>query len=149
MPYLNDQQPLINGLYTDSNNQTFIGRATENQNYLVGAIHIDNPIGLHYLIDPGNWAVDSSSVEYLYRNDSNNYQWIQSSLGKSVEYAVTVKKSSSYWPMYIGRIEINSTFTYVGSVLPHVGMVFYNGISKEIIANYEVLTCRSFIREYF
>lgn len=143
-------QPLTNGVYTDDGNTTFVGRTTENKDYLVGRIQVTPPSGLLHLTSSGAWSVDTVGTEYLLRNDSNSYQWIDSSYGQPVEHAVTIRKSSSFWPMYIGRVQINSTYYFVGRVLPAQGIQFHDGNPAEaIITHYQVLTCTNTIRELF
>lgn len=143
-------QPITNGVYTDDENTTFVGRTTENKDYLVGRIYVNSRSGLHHLSSSGIWSVDTVGTEYLIRNDSSSYQWIDSSYGQPVEHAVTIRKSSSFWPMYIGRVQINSTYYYVGRVLPAQGIQFHDGNpAEDIITHYQVLTCTNTVRKYF
>lgn len=149
-PYENNLQPLTNGVYTDDENSTFVGRTTENKDYVVGRVQVTSPSGLLHLTTSGSWSLDTVGAEYLLRNDTSSYQWIDSSYGQPVEHAVSIRKSSSFWPMYIGRVQHNSTYQYIGRVLPAQGLQFHDGNPVEdIITHYQVLTCTTTIRKCF
>ncbi|KAG5669109.1 hypothetical protein PVAND_017006 [Polypedilum vanderplanki] len=143
--YNGNSAPLQNGISVeDGTNATFVGRGTFLSDFTIGKIQIPplQPGLLYYSF--GNLALDLTTAEYLVQNPQYSYTWVESSFGLPVEYALAVRKSSAYWPMYIGRVQINSTFVLMGKVLPSKGMTYYDANGNEqIFSHYQVLTCTS------
>lgn len=140
--------PLLEGIYTDDSGCSCVGRGIENNNYVIGRVQFSSPKGLHYLSHLGEWSIDTDTAEYLIRNHTHTYKWVDSSFGEPVNYGVSIRRSSSYWPMYIGRFQVNSTYFHVGAVQPSKGITFNDGhVNENFITHYQVLTCTTTVRK--
>jgi hypothetical protein len=148
-PYGGHDEPQSDGISVeDGTNATFVGRGIFLNDFTVGKIQIP-PLqpGLLYH-NFGNLVVETAAVEYLVHNPQNTYRWVESSFGLAVEHALLVRRSSAYWPMYIGRVQINSSFVLMGRILPSRGMSCLDAMGVEqVIHHYQVLTCTSPTRE--
>lgn len=76
------------------------------------------------------------------KNQGDNYQWVSSSSGKSIDNAIKNQENGEFM---VGKIQFDDKI-YIGAVKAGEGLVFtdYRG-KKQVSVNYEVLTCSSSI----
>ncbi|KAG5667234.1 hypothetical protein PVAND_015224 [Polypedilum vanderplanki] len=113
--------------------------------YDVGRIQL-NPPGLLMptVKTPGIFVTDNSKIWYLYNNPNHKYEWVSTSFGKKVPFAIEIGLKTSGLYTNFGRIVRNNT-VLLGNAVSDMGVVYYvdeNG-NSQVSPYYEVLTCKS------
>lgn len=92
---------------------------------------------------------DSSRIWYLYKNRHHDYDWVDSKNAEVPPFALEFGKDKIGSSLLIGRAKLANGFIAVGTVVPFAGFMFYadeTGKSKRVFSNYQVLTCKSWIK---
>ncbi|KAG5671056.1 hypothetical protein PVAND_001274 [Polypedilum vanderplanki] len=148
--YIGDNAPLVDGFPVSIYNTdtgSYIGRGTRKCingcDYGLGKIQVTSPAGVYYLDDmTATQVFDNITAEYLVKNTSYTYEWVQSTNGVKVENALEVHKEG-HRPFYIGITKYNYK-VYIGKVRPGEGLYFIDPNGKQkVTSSYNVLTCTS------
>jgi hypothetical protein len=129
--------------------KAFIGLGSwQSMSLNAGRVQLSPPgILLPYNGGVGNFVNNSGSIWYLRPRSTQNFSWVTSQNGDTVDFAVDFGTNSSGTPYYFGRI-VTSSPVLIGIVPLYMGRIFYvdeNGKFAYASSGYEVLTCKSSI----
>jgi hypothetical protein len=114
------------------------------------SISISNPKGGHHIFAlPQTFVNESSEIFYLKRNCHHKYEWVNSSDGEAVPYAIQAFYENAIGlDIYIGRVVFSDYTLFSGvSYLSGAAYLDRNGNSHISKSNYQVLTCKSKVFE--
>lgn len=126
---------------------SYIGRTKEkcinNCDYEIGRIQVNPQTGLYFLDELSAFEkFTDKKGEYLVKNSSYVYNFVQSSGGDKVKNALELHVEGNS-PFYIGSTRINDN-VHVGKVKPGEGLFFVDMNGKQkVTSSYNVLTCVS------
>lgn len=120
--------------------KSFIGRGFYHTQIVPGRIQIVDPIGFYIISDYKVHKV-TQDVEYLVKNSTQIYNWVNSSMGAKVQNSVIIAERGHGGSWQLAKVE-DENFTYIAKVHPDTFAHYeYQNGSEIPIANYEVLTC--------
>jgi hypothetical protein len=142
---------------TQDNDDLYFGKGKIDSIFTPGYIRIEAPSGL---IAPIRGVEGLSAVKgdifYLVSSDDNDLDWVDSSSGSSVDYAVEFCKTEYGTACYYGKITEGAK-EILGTVISYQGAFFFvnpqTQKTEKRTSGYQVLTCKSskskFLLRYF
>ncbi|KAG5667237.1 hypothetical protein PVAND_015227 [Polypedilum vanderplanki] len=152
--YYLDNEPAEYGLsagYYAPGKKAYVGLSNYGDvGYQIPRVQLDPPGALLInVIGPATFSNDSKKIWYLYNNWHHDYDWVDSKKGEVPAFAIKVGEDRSGYPILIGRIVRPNGLVLVGVVVPWAGYMYYadeNGISVSTNSGYQVLTCKSSVK---